>query len=201
MSFDGELFVKRLLECYKEAHSENEKPLQKQLAIDLGITEKTITNWKNGECPNGQTLQTIIEKYNPSLDYLFNNKDDNYIFMKRELLDILRLILLYDFRERHTMYAGYDISFNTSIKSNGTLESTITFKLQNDKIYKHPDYIFNLFTSYASLQDFLIKMDSEHNPNYITDDSYINMIDAILNKAKDEKEIDYPQYINKPKEE
>ena len=192
MAFDGKIFVERLLESYGKAYNENEKPQQKQLAYDLQIKDRTISNWKKGKCPNGQTLQLIIEKYAPSLDYLFNNTDDNYIFMKRDMLDILKIIMLYDFRQRHSFYAGYDISFDTNENKDGILESTITFKLQNKTQH---DYIHDLFNNYSSLQDFLIKMDSEHNPNYISDESYISMIDAILNKAKDCSKIDYSKYF------
>lgn len=194
MSYNGELFVKRLLEACKQANNENETPLQKYLAADLGVSAKTISNWNNGEMyPNGKTLKKIIEKYDPiSLDYLFDNTNKNYIFMKRDLLDILRIIMMYDFRQRHSYYAGYDISFETKECDDGTVESTITFKLQNKMQH---DYVCDLFYNYSTLQDFLIGMDSEHDPDYVTEKAYIDMVDAILNKAKDHSKIDYSKYI------
>ena len=192
MKYDGELFVKNLLEIYGKEHNVS-KPQQKELAIDLGIKEKTISNWKKGDCPNGATLKLILEKYdNLSLDFLFGNNEDNYFLLKKDLLKIMKEIMIFDFRQRRSFYAGYDISFNTNECEDGTLESTITFKLQNHT--KH-DYVHDLFNNYSSLQDFLIKMDSEHNPNYIADELYLEMINDCINKAEDQSEIDFSKYI------
>lgn len=186
--FNGALFVSRLLQCYAEKNHEK-KPLQKQLASDLHVEEKTISNWKKGEMPNASTLLEIIDKYDVSLDYLFGFNDNSYIFDKRDMLDLMKIIMVQDFKERSTMYAGYDISFDTKECKDGKCVSTITFKPNNNTQY---DYISHLFSNYSVLQDLKSRFDED----YLSKEQYLQAIDMLISKTKDDITI-HAEHFNK----
>lgn len=45
------------------------------LARDLGISSGSITKWKNGGIPNGETLIKIADYFGCSVDYLLGRED------------------------------------------------------------------------------------------------------------------------------
>lgn len=49
------------------------------IAAEIGIGSATITKWKNGTIPNGETLIKVADYFNVSVDYLLGLEDDTSI--------------------------------------------------------------------------------------------------------------------------
>ncbi|MGM9936452.1 MAG: helix-turn-helix domain-containing protein, partial [Candidatus Ornithomonoglobus sp.] len=48
------------------------------LAKELGISSGSITKWKNGGIPNGETLIKIADYFNCSIDYLLGREHQSF---------------------------------------------------------------------------------------------------------------------------
>lgn len=60
--------------CFYELCQKNEiKPLNVAKALKIGAG--SITKWKNGTIPNGETLGKIADYFNVSIDYLLGRTD------------------------------------------------------------------------------------------------------------------------------
>lgn len=49
------------------------------VAAEIGIGSATLTKWKNGTIPNGETLIKVAKYFNVSVDYLLGLEDDTSI--------------------------------------------------------------------------------------------------------------------------
>lgn len=43
---------------------------------ELNLSNATATHWKNGKIPNGETLQSLADYFNVSVDYLLGRTDE-----------------------------------------------------------------------------------------------------------------------------
>lgn len=60
----------------------NTKPLN--VATNLHFSSGSITKWKKGSVPSGETLLKIANYFNVSIDYLLGNDNANSVFTERE---------------------------------------------------------------------------------------------------------------------
>ena len=62
----------------------NKKPLN--VVKEISVASASITKWKHGTIPNGETLIKISEYFNCSIDYLLGKNDDmhGYEFSAKE---------------------------------------------------------------------------------------------------------------------
>ena len=50
---------------------------QKHLAIDLGVSQPTVSDWESGrKTPSAKRMQLIADYFNVSIDYLLSRSDD-----------------------------------------------------------------------------------------------------------------------------
>lgn len=42
---------------------------------EINLSNATATHWKNGKIPNGETLQSLADYFNVSIDYLLGRTD------------------------------------------------------------------------------------------------------------------------------
>ena len=54
------------------------------VAKQIGVSNATCTKWKNGTIPNGETLITISDFFDCSVDYLLGNTDSPQSSKSRE---------------------------------------------------------------------------------------------------------------------
>lgn len=78
---------------YSLCESKNMKPLQ--VVKDLKISVGSITKWKNGSVPNGNTLQKLAEYFGVTVDYLLGNtgkKEKPSVNEDEELAEYLEML-------------------------------------------------------------------------------------------------------------
>lgn len=54
------------------------------LAKELGVSSATVTKWKNGTIPNGETLIKLADKLECSIDYLLCRVNSSNVFYSVE---------------------------------------------------------------------------------------------------------------------
>lgn len=83
-----EIFSNRLKSLRKEKGLTLE-----QMAKDLGTTKVTLSRYENGSRePKGETLNTLADYFNVSIDYLFARTDNKTFLSTKDITDVKKSI-------------------------------------------------------------------------------------------------------------
>lgn len=83
-----EIFSNRLKSLRKEKGLTLE-----QMAKDLGTTKVTLSRYENGSRePKGETLNTLADYFNVSIDYLFARTDNKTFLSTKNTIDVKKAI-------------------------------------------------------------------------------------------------------------
>ncbi|MGX4599481.1 helix-turn-helix domain-containing protein [Faecalimicrobium sp. JNUCC 81] len=64
-----------------------------QMAKDLGTTKVTLSRYENGSRePKGETLNTLADYFNVSIDYLFARTDNKTFLSTKDITDVKKSI-------------------------------------------------------------------------------------------------------------
>lgn len=192
----GTFLINKLMDLYEE-------DFQKHLAVDINVDADTITNWKKGRIePPIDKLLEIVSDRQCSLDELLDIKEnkDGYIYIKRTITDILKMLFLFDYRYCNYPSKGfylntenaYTMDFETIELENGGFESTITFRQKNNLMY---DYIHDLFLAYNHVKSYSNIVDQDRNS--VEKEMIESLIDKATEYAKAKAKEDFTKYENK----
>lgn len=185
MAYNGKEFVEKL----KKITNKN----QKEIAEDLGLSAANLNKWKNEVSkPSVDILLEISKKYNCSIDYLLGVNKEN---VSPDLLDLLRNIIIYDFKQRDPLSDIVHISSNDHfIEIKTDPDEDVFFKTNASvRFYTFGDtnYAGSLLSGYLKLKEAL-RLD------LIDEDMSMKMIEELINRFRselsstDNQAIDFP---------
>ncbi len=185
MAYNGKEFVEKL----KMITNKN----QKEIAEDLGLSAANLNKWKNEESkPSVDILLEISKKYNCSIDYLLGVNKEN---VSPDLLDLLRNIIIYDFKQRdplsdllHISETDHYIDIKTELDEDVLFKTNATVRFYT---YGKTNYVGMLLNGYLKLKEAL-RLD------LIDEDMSMKMIEELINRFRPELSSTDNQAIDSP---